>query len=161
MVNNLLEDLIPGALTSCRPLFLVGLHCYTQDIEVLSATCQQKNAGVTIMITVRDAFKELWESFWRLEYPWGRLVAGGVAMLILVTFTAWQFMIPLWILVALTMAYLRYARGKDSLGIILSRAAGVLGKLCLTRWAGILFLQFGFFCINELPIRLLPYATQR
>ena len=68
-----------------------------------------------IMSTVRDALKELLESFLRRDYPWDRLVVGGVAMLILVTFTAWQFMVPLWILVALTMAWLRYSRGKDSL----------------------------------------------
>jgi hypothetical protein len=67
------------------------------------------------MITVRDALQELWESFWRLEYPWRRLVAGGIGVAILLTFTAWQFMVPLWILVALTVAYLRYSRGKDSL----------------------------------------------
>ena len=115
MLNDLLKDLIPGTLKTCKPLFLVGLHCYTQDIEVRSATCQQKNADVVIMITVRDALKELWESFCRLDYDWGRLVAGGIGVLILVTFTAWQFMVPLWILVALVVAYLRYSRGKDSL----------------------------------------------
>ncbi len=63
------------------PLFLVGLHCYTQDIEVLSATCQQKNAAVTIMSTVLDALNGLLESLSRSDYPRDRLVVGGVAML--------------------------------------------------------------------------------
>ena len=62
MVEYLLKDLIPGALESCKPLFLVGLHCYTQDIEVRGVTCQQKNAGVAIMITVRDALHRLRET---------------------------------------------------------------------------------------------------
>jgi hypothetical protein len=42
------------------------------------------------------------------------MVVGGILTLILVTFTAWQFMVPLWILVALVVACLRYSRGKDS-----------------------------------------------
>ena len=66
------------------------------------------------MITVRDALKGLLDYFSRND-DWGRLAFGGVATLILVTFTAWQFMVPLWILVALVVAYLRYSRGKDSL----------------------------------------------
>jgi hypothetical protein len=61
LVEYLLKDLIPGTLESCMPLFLVAAHCYTQDIEVRGATCQQKNADVLIMISVRDMVNEPWK----------------------------------------------------------------------------------------------------
>jgi hypothetical protein len=58
---------------------------------------------------------ELWNSYSGLDWQMQRLVFGGACALVLVTFVAWRWMLPLWGLAAAIALYLRFSRPKDSL----------------------------------------------
>jgi len=50
-----------------------------------------------------------------LDWPWARMMFGGLFCLILLTVFNWRLMIPFWLLVVSVVLYLRYSRPKDSL----------------------------------------------
>ena len=64
-----------------------------------------------LISTALDQLDNLESSDW----PWGRMVFGGLFYLILLTVFNWRLMIPFWLLVVSVVLYLRYSRPKDSL----------------------------------------------
>jgi hypothetical protein len=43
---------------------------------------------------VTSALGDLWESFWRMDVYWSKLVVGGLLVAVLVTVEFWKFMLP-------------------------------------------------------------------
>ena len=58
---------------------------------------------------------ELWASYSGLDWQMQRLVLGGAVALVVATFVAWRWMLPLWGLAAAVALYLHFSRPKDSL----------------------------------------------
>ena len=58
---------------------------------------------------------ELWKSYSSLDWQMQRLVLAGTVALVVATFLAWRWMLPVWGLSAAVALYLRFSRPKDSL----------------------------------------------